>query len=460
MKEYASSPTRHQYCLNGIWKFSIASDSIDVLPASWEEMGIQVPSPFNVNSFMKSYHRHFCGEDAYVQGGDFRLYPEYPVEWERATCGFYRRSIRIEEASRQNRIFLRFDAVAFHCAFYINGVRLAETMEAFLPIELEITDYVKFGADNEIIVACETAHHLIYKGKDGRNRLDYPQGSFWGSHIAGIWCDAWLVERPVAYVDDVFAVSDVDARTLTVQYRCAHAKDAFVRFTLKRWNTDDVPAVIASADGASGEVVWHWEDGEVALWDFLQPNLYDLTAQLLQNGAVIDEKTVRIGFRTMRAEGEKFVLNGKRINLKIDAWHYLGYTIQTPEYARAYYQMALDAGVNIIRLHAEPFPEFFIDIADEMGMLIVSESAVWASHCMFSYSPDFFKHSQEHLVRMLLRDRNHPSVVMWSPENECIPAYMFCGSDYVASIPELEKCVYDFLEIIDELRITGTFPVK
>jgi hypothetical protein len=450
MKEYASSPWRHQYCLNGIWDFSIASDSIDRLPAVWEDMGIKVPSPFNVNSFMQSYHRHFCGEEAYVQGGDFRLYPEYPAAWERATCGFYRRSVQIAEASRGHRIFLRFDAVAFHCAFYINGVRLAETMEAFLPIELEITDHVKYGEDNEIIVACETAHHLIYKGKDGRNRLDYPQGSFWGSHIAGIWCDAWLIERPMAYVDDIFAVTDVDTRTLRVQYRSAHAAGASVRFTLKKWNTDEAPRVIASADQATGEVVWQWQDGEVELWDFLQPNLYELTVQLLDSGKVMDEKTVRIGFRTMRAEGEKFVLNGRRINLKIDAWHYLGYTIQTPEYARAYYQMALDAGVNIIRLHAEPFPEFFIDIADEMGMLIVSESAVWASHCMFSYSPDFFKNSQEHLVRMLLRDRNHPSVVMWSPENECIPAYMFCGSDYVKSIPELEECVYDFLKIIEE----------
>ncbi len=447
-KDYATTPLRHKFCLNGVWDFSIASDSIEVLPVRWEEMGIKVPSPYNVNSFMRSYSRHFCGEEAYVQGGDFRLYPEYPAEWEQAKCGFYRRSIHIDERARGERLFLRFEAVAFHCAFYVNGVRIAETMEAFLPIELEITDHVRYGEENEIIVACETAHHLIYKGQDGRNRLDYPQGSFWGSHIAGIWCDAWLIHRPAAYVDDVFAVSDVESRRLTVQYRSLHAKEATVRLLLKRWNTDEQPAIIATSEQASGEVVWSWEEGEVALWDFLEPNLYELTVQLMENGCVMDEKTVRMGFRTMRAEGEKFVLNGRRINLKIDAWHYLGYTIQTPEYARAYYQMALDAGVNIIRLHAEPFPEFFIDVADEMGMLIVSESAVWASHCMFSYSPDFFKHSEEHLVRMLLRDRNHPSVVMWSPENECIPAYMFCGSDYVKSIPELEERVYDFLKVI------------
>jgi len=450
LKNYEASSFRNKYCLNGIWDFSAASENINTLPKTWDEVGIKVPSPYNVNSFMRSYNRNFCGEEAYVQGGDFRLYPEYPAEWENAKCGFYRRSFMIDDSMRGSRIFIRFDAVAFHCAFYINGSKIAETMEAFLPIELEITDYVKYGEENEIIAACETARYLMYKGKDGRNRLDYPRGSFWGEHIAGIWCDAWLVTRPTSYIDDIFAVSDVESRTLTVKYQSKDAEGMNVCFTLKKWNTDEPEQKIIITENASGESVWSWNDGEVELWDFLQPNLYNLTAKLMKDGNVIDEKTVRIGFRTMRAEGEKFILNGRKINLKIDAWHYLGYTIQTPEYAKAYYKMALDAGVNIIRLHAEPFPEFFIDIADEMGMLIVSESAVWASHCAFSYSPDFFEHSKEHLIRMILRDRNHPSVVMWSPENECIPAYHFCGSDYVKSIPELEEKIYDFLKVTYE----------
>ena len=444
-----SSTFRRSVCLNGIWDFSICSDSIDSLPDQWETVGIKVPSPFNVNSFMQSYTRSFCGEECFVQGGDFRLYPEYPTAWEKARCGFYRRHFRVGDSSKGNRLFLRFDAVAFHCAFYLNGQRIGETMEAFLPIELEITDSVLYGTENELIVACETAHHLIYKGRDGRNRLDFPQGSFWGSHIAGIWCDAWLIECPSAFVDDVFAVTDTDARTLTVRYASCHTRTETVTFTLKKWGSDDSPRVLGSALPATGEFDWSWAEGEIALWDFLEPNLYELTALLVRNGRTVDERTVRIGFRTMRAEGEKFVLNGRRINLKIDAWHYLGYTIQTPEYARAYYRMALDAGVNIIRLHAEPFPEFFLDIADEMGMLLVSESAVWASHCMFSYSPAFFEHSRDHLARMIQRDRNHPSVVMWSPENECIPAYHFCGSDYVKSVPELETLIYDFIRVID-----------
>ncbi|MBR6548424.1 MAG: hypothetical protein IKT68_02675 [Clostridia bacterium] len=453
MKNYANSDKRKRYCLNGIWEFACGNNGLDSLPQTYESVGIKVPSPYNVNGFMPSYYREFCGEKAYVQGGDFRLYPEYPPHWETAQCGFYHRMVQVPAEAVGNRIFLRFEAVAFHCKFYLNGQLLAETMEGFLPIELEITDYVRFDAENELVVACESAGYLTYKGKDGRNRLDYPKGSFWGEHVAGIWQDVWLEIRPQAYLTDVHIVTDVDTRTLTAAVTANGAEDCGLELLLKRHNTQQQPHSIANAD-LVGPLTWQWQEGEVDLWDFAQPNLYDLVTRLVKNGKIVDETVTRIGFRTMKAVGEKFVLNGRPIQLKSDAWHYLGYTIQTPEYARAYYQMALDAGVNIIRLHAEPFPEFFLDIADEMGMLIVSESAVWASHCQFSYSPAFFENCKQHLVNMVLRDRNHPSVVMWSPENECIPAYMFCGSDYITSIPELEEQVYDFLKIIYDYDTT------
>ncbi len=453
MKNYTQSVTRQRYCLNGIWDFACGKDGLDHLPTAYESVGIKVPSPYNVNGFMPSYYREFCGEKAYVQGGDFRLYPEYPPHWETANCGFYHRKLQIPSTARGQRVFLRFEAVAFHCKFYFNGTLLAETMEGFLPIELEITHLVRFDEDNELTVACESAGYLTYKGKDGRNRLDYPKGSFWGEHIAGIWQDVWLELRPQTYLSDVHTVTDVDTRTLTATVTADGAEDCGVELLLKCHNSHEQPRVIAKAKTV-GTLTWQWQENEVALWDFATPNLYDLITRLVKNGQIVDETVTRIGFRTMKAVGEKFVLNGRPIQLKSDAWHYLGYTIQTPEYARAYYQMALDAGVNIIRLHAEPFPEFFLDIADEMGMLIVSESAVWASHCQFSYSPVFFENCKQHLVRMVLRDRNHPSVVMWSPENECIPAYMFCGSDYVTSIPELEEKVYDFLKIIYDYDTT------
>ena len=441
---------RSKLCMNGLWDFAPSSGTITDLPDTFENLPIKVPSPYNINAFMGSHFRRYAGsEETFVQGGDFRLYPEYPSRWERAKCGFYRRSFGLKKEPGR-RYFLRFDAVAFHCFFYLNGTLLRETTEGFLPIEIEITETANDG-ENVLLVACESSGYLTYKGEDGRNRLDYPRGSFFGEFVSGIWQDVWLISRPFSYITDVFPVTDTRERSLTVKTEAEAPDGASLSFFLKKWSPGGDHGnekALGSCPVGADPFVWHWAENEIDIWDSFEPNLYLLTAVLEKDGKVLDRKTVRIGFRTMWAEGEKLFLNGRPIKLKIDAWHYLGYTVQTPEFARAYYQMAKDAGVNIIRLHAEPFPEFFIDIADETGMMIVSESAVWASHCCFSYSPDFFENSKKHLIRMLLRDRNHPSVVTWSPENECVPAYYFCGSDYVKSVTELEDKIWDFVKVI------------
>ena len=441
---------RSKLCLNGLWEFAPSSGAITDLPDTFDRIPIKVPSPYNINAFQPSHLRRYAGsEEVFVQGGDFRLYPEYPVRWEKAKCGFYRRSFALKKENGR-RYFLRFDAAAFHCFFYLNGVLLRETTEGFLPIEIEITETANDG-ENILLVACESAGYLNYKGMDGRNRLDYPRGSFFGEFVSGIWQDVWLISRPDSHITDLFPVTDTRDRSLTVKTEAEAPEGASLSFFLKKWSPDGNHGgerALGSCPVGGNPFVWHWEKEEIDLWDSFEPNLYLLTAVLEKDGTTLDRKTVRIGFRTMWAEGEKLILNGRPIRLKIDAWHYLGYSVQTPGFARAYYDMAKDAGVNIIRLHAEPFPEFFIDIADETGMMIVSESAVWASHCCFSYSPAFFENSKKHLIRMLLRDRNHPSVVTWSPENECIPAFHFCGSDYVKSVPELEDKIWDFVKVI------------
>ncbi len=443
---------RKTTCLNGFWDFSHAADHLDAVPSEWDTVKIQVPSPFNINSFSHGYPRTTAGESYTVMGGDFRLYPEYPAEWDDLHTGFYRRSIFVPEESRGKRLFLRFDAVSFKSVYFLNGQKIGEDEEAFLPIELEITDYVNYGADNELVVGAQTIHQTMYHDEDGKRRTDCPHGSFWGGHVGGIWQDAWLDVRPAFYIADIFAVTDVYKRTLTVRYEAADADGLRIRFFLKEWGCENAPErQILDADCDGSELCWQYAVGDVSLWDIDSPNLYTLTGRLYRGDELVDETAVRIGFRTFTTEGDHFLLNGRPIRLKNDSWHYMGYSIQTPEYARAYYEMAKDAHVNIIRLHAQPFPSFFYDVADEMGMLLVSESGVWASHCIFSYSPAFFENSKRHLRRLIRRDRNHPSVVMWSPENECIPAYKVCGSSFIRDVADLEEKLYDLTQEIPAL---------
>ncbi len=435
-------------CLNGLWDFSAKSDKVSVLPDAWEEEQIKVPSPYNINSFAGPREKNIRGDAYRVYGGDFRLYPEYPEGWESLTCGFYRRKVFVPLESVGKRLFLRFDGLSYHSAVYVNGRLAVEDMEGFLPVETEITSLVRFGEANEITVGAEKAKNLIYKDDAGRNRLDYPIGSFWGEHIGGIWQDVWLIERPETYVADVFAVTDAANGRLTLRYELSGEVDVC---------SDRVEAMLTDGEGrerrivsdvpatGNGSLRWEYGEGEVELWEPESPALYTLTVRLVRKGTVFSENSTRIGFRTFTAGEDCFYLNGRPIKLVADAWHYMGYSVQTPEYARSYYRMAKEAGVNIIRLHAQPWPEFFYDIADEMGMLLICESAIWASHCNFSYGDFFFENCKKHLRRLILRDRNHPSIVLWSPENECVPAYHVCGSRYIKTTEELEDKIYDLI---------------
>ena len=448
-------------CLNGFWDFTTdismdAGGSAD-WPEEWKNITkedgqkIHVPSPYNINGFSGGRTKEIAGESFYIRGGDFCLYPEYPKAWENAGCGAYRRTFFVPEESREKRIFLLFDAVAYHSRFFVNGKCMREEVEAFLPIEIEITEVVRFGEENEIVVIAENSQGYMYKDEKNWNRIDYPKGSFWGEYVAGIWQDVWYVERPDTYLADVFVTTDIWNGTLTAKFELdgKAADKARIRFTLIDPESRETLR-LGECDASQKSFEWNFGGIPVKLWDIDNPALYCLQTQFLEQDQVRDTKTVRFGFRSFTARGERFYLNKRPLNLKNDSWHYMGYSVQTPEYARSYYRMAKDAGVNIIRLHAQPFPSFFYDIADEMGMLLVSESAVWASHCNFSYNDAFFENSRRHLIRLVLRDRNHPSVVLWSPENECIPAYRYCGSKYIEDEADLERKLYEFLKVIYE----------
>ncbi len=160
-----------------------------------------------------------------------------------------------------------------------------------------------------------------------------------------------------------------------------------------------------------------WTDAE--LWSPDSPVLYEAELELAEDGIVVDRRTERFGFREFWNEGPEFMLNGVPIRLRGDSWHFQGPTQQTEDYVRTWYAMCREVGVNCIRLHAEPYPEYFLKIADETGMLLVSETAIYGSgKSMAADHPDYILNSLEHVRRLVLRDRNRPSVVMWSVENE------------------------------------------
>ena len=337
-------------CLNGTWDFAPGALA-EVSDDSWLRDAIKVPSPFSVNGFCAPHESKDCGEMTVNRGADMRLYPQYPVEWDELTKGSYRRTFAVPDEKK--RVFLRFDAVAFISEFYVNGVCLKKEEEAFLPIEFEITDQVKFGQENEVVVYCRDYSELQYTDTKGGRRFDVPRGSFWGFFALGIWQDVWMILRDESYISDAFAVTDVEKHRLTVNVEtkdgCAEDR---IRISMKKWNTRETYQTIL--EGPVGKLVWEYDPDSIQLWDIGQPNLYMLRTELIRSGAVADEKEIRIGFRSFRVEGKHFWLNGRLLNLRNDSWHYMGYSVQDPAYAKAMYEMELAANVNNVRLHAQP----------------------------------------------------------------------------------------------------------
>lgn len=441
---------RSKICLNGYWDFHPGDGTLGQIPKSWEETKILVPSPWNINAFSAPYSRHTDKEEVFVRGGDFELFPGYPAEWETAESGWYQTEFFVPEDWKGKSVNLLFEAVHYYSEFYINGVLAHTDRDGFLPVEFPVGPYVSFGEKNSLAVGVRKMSQFKLRLPEGGYQYEIPTGSFWGDTIAGIWQDVYLLAYPESYISDAFVTTDINSSELTVQTEISGAyQETSLEFYLRPLRGTKVYSIGSSAV-AGGITEYRYDYGpireEIKLWWPDSPELYYLDICLKDREAAIDVKTLRFGFRSFEAKGNKFYLNGIPYNLRNDSWHYMGFPYQTPKYARLWYKMAKEANANHVRLHAQVYPEFFLDIADEMGMLITAESSIWGSHCRYHYSAEFIENCKKHVERMIKRDRNHPSIVLWNVENECTMAYMVSADNGVKDEEELNERLYGLAE--------------
>ncbi len=439
-------PYRDEICLNGSWQFQpvdlpsgykpntgVAPDLTPPVDTAWDKTPIRIPSPWNVNAF----------PDQKGLGGDFRCFPSYPAVWEGAKMGWLRRSFKVPVNWKGRRILLHFGAVAGDTQVLVNGKELARHFDIHLPFDIDVSDAVKLGADNDLLVGVRKASLFDLPGKYGKRR--YQAGSMWGESIAGIWQDVYLEGVPSVRISDVFVKQQVDAGLLVADVTVQNDTDKDVTISASAaaypWVSDAGSDVLSSP-----EPVWHLAkpaaincpsitsavpahgsavialastvSGRLKYWTPDSPNLYGLVCTL-SGASMSDAKYTRFGWRQVTLKGSQVLLNGKPIIMKGDSWHFIGIPEMTRRYAWAWFRAAKDAHLNAVRLHAEPYPPFFLDIADEQGMLVLDEDAVWGSGGGPKVDdPSFWTDTERHLTDLVLRDRNHPCVFGWSVSNE------------------------------------------
>ena len=329
-----------------------------------------------------------------------RSYPENSVGW-------YRRIFEIPATDKGKRISIEFDGVYREALVVLNGFYIGQHRGGYDPFSFDLTDFVIPGAPNVLMM-----------------RVDATLSDGWFYEGAGIYRHAWLVKTAPVHVKQwgTFVRSTVQSDRAIVQIRTEvvnHGdgpQNVRVISTIFDPSGKAVAKTTSTPAGVPGSNERTFEQqvsvAAPALWSLEDRNLYTLLTEIDAAGAIVDRYPTRFGIRSIRFDADQgFFLNGKPVKIKGTCNHqdHAGLGVALPDAAQAFRVRTLEEmGCNAYRSsHNPPTPEL-LDACDEQGMLFLDETR------MMSSNPEGLAQF-ENLVR---RDRNHPSVFMWSMGNE------------------------------------------
>ena len=324
-----------------------------------------------------------------------------------SSIGWYRRTFAIPATDRGRRIALEFDGVYRDCEVAINGYNMGRNKSGYCPFRYDITDFLNYGATNALAV-----------------RVDATQTEGWWYEGAGIYRHVWLVKTHPLHVPQygTWVQPEVtrEGAVLRISTEVANESDASRTFRVASVILDPEGRVVGRHESASAAV----EPGRVEvireeimvrapiLWSLETPHLYRLATMLSSDGVEVDRCETPFGIRTITFDAERgLFLNGAAVKIKGTCNHqdHAGVGIALPDRIQAYRLEKLrEMGSNAYRSAHNPATPELLDAADRLGMLVVSETRVMSS------APE----GASQLERMIRRDRNHPSIILWSLGNE------------------------------------------
>lgn len=449
-------PYRQELCLNGLWQFqpvalpkgSKRNDGVTPeLPpaqaAGWASVPIKIPSPWNVNTWGGGRRERMGADRMYWP--DSVYYPSYPEAWDRAEMGWLRRGFPVPETWRGQRIILHFEAVSGECQVMVNGKKVAEHFDNFLPFEVDVTSSVRFGTENELLVGIRGQNFFNkVSSRYPKFQVTYPPGSMTDSLI-GIWQDVFLLALPEVRVTDTFVKPLVKQGMLEAEVTLVNdgaqdqtvqvggevcpwtnlANQEIVTAPEPKWRLEpavlSIPSTGVTVRVGTKTTVFLRQpvDKQLRLWSPQSPHLHGLLLSVSGQGKVMDCQYTRFGWRSLEIQGADLLLNGEKIKMLGDFVHPFGAYVMSPRYVWAWYRMIKDIGGNAMRPHAQIHPRFYLDLADEMGLMVLAETSVFGSSIRLNpEQPVFWERYAAHYDGMVQRDRNHPSVMGWSFGNE------------------------------------------
>ena len=354
-----------------------------------------------------------------------------------------RREIAIPADWRGRRIFVELLGARYDPHVHVDGRLIGSQLDGFTPFEVEITDAVEPGSTHRLELRCQDwgatfveGYELPpggWAGKEPKGKVLAPIGGHVG--FFGPWDSVSLLARPQVYLTDHVIVPSVRKGTLTVTGSLSDPRPGLWVDAQVLENGEPVLAVPPAAVGRDGgwEISAAFPDAHC--WSPEDPHLYVLRVSLREGraGPAVDVLNERFGFKEFWIEGPDFYLNGvKRHLLATSCWP--PSRPESLEFVRRAIQYWKDANCVAFRQHTQPWRKQWTEVADEMGMMMIIEAAMWTDSGHHAYEDErFWDIYRDHLLRMVKRDRNNASVIMWSLENE----FLHVGND--RWFPDLER---------------------
>ena len=366
----------------------------------------------------------------------------------------YSRSITVPDSGQPQSVWIEFGVVNHQATLSVDGRVVATQTTAFTPSNFDITAYVTPGST-----------HTISVDVKGRNALKTSSGNYLVP-VAADWCEAipqgifrsaFLRVYPAVYVSDAFVRTSVANQTLTYDVSVTNTSGSSRSVTLTGSLASDngtsfsyptlpsatvTVAAHSTAKVTVGPVAWNL--GTTSYWwpnvpyrSGYRAQLHDLSVHAATDDGHTSDATYRFGFREFTQNGAYYYLNGVRANLRGDNLQGADYDrinnggvgdaydtlpgFLPPSGTNGGWPQTVDnyqrLNYNVVRIHQEPASPYMLDVADQMGLMIIDETAIRGSN----NTQDFVAghdNMVNHARALVLRDRNHPSVIRWSQANE------------------------------------------
>ncbi|MGD0876689.1 MAG: beta-glucuronidase [Anaerolineales bacterium] len=328
----------------------------------------------------------------------------------------------------EKRLQLRFDSVNYLAEAWLNGRSLGLHEGGHLPFAFDITQFVRAERNCLVLrVDGRLAFEHVPPGNVSGGPQDFfpshasnfPQAQFDFFPFCGIQRPVWLVATPPEGLLDVVVQTEISRSRARVHVHIERTGTAPARACLQLGGAGQQIALETAFSGDSAEAIL--DVPEPALWSPTSPHLYDLTVELLQAGGVTDSHRMKIGIRTIAVEGDRLLLNGQPIYLKGFGRHE-----DFPVVGRGYlppliikdYALMRWIGANSFRTSHYPYSEQMLDLADQLGFLVIDETPAVGLYFRQDGLEKRNALCRQYLRELVQRDRNHPSVIMWSLANE------------------------------------------